>query len=271
MKPIKLIILSVLVIIPVMSALIANALADNKTDKQELNHFRAKWDPIHFQPAISTATDEQCLKCHQEVLDRKPRDVSPAGVKKTEVLAWYETLNTYEGEQDTFHRRHLVGAFAKKVMTMKCNTCHQGNDPREETVGASFDGPSAPVQRKSVDPDVCLMCHGKFPWEHMTGLTGPWTETGKTFANNCMACHVVFRSNRHDVNYLNAAAIEKEGATNGDVCYGCHGGRSWYRINYPYPRHSWPAMAKEIPDWAKDRPTESQARFLTKTKAEDKP
>jgi hypothetical protein len=186
-------------------------------------------------------------------------------VKKTEVSAWYQQLSTYEGEQDTFHRRHLVDPLAKKILNMKCNTCHQGNDPREETVGASADGPGAATQRKMVDPDVCLMCHGKFPWEHMTGLTGPWTETGKTFGNNCMACHAVFRTNRHNVNYLNTKAIEKEGATNGDVCYGCHGGRAWYRISYPYPRHSWPTMGKEIPEWAKDRPTESQARFLIKT------
>jgi len=232
---------------------------------QKRDYHRAKWDPIHFKPAIDTATDAQCLACHKEILERKPKEVSLAGVKKSDALSWYQTLNTYEGEQDTFHRRHLVGNFAKKLMTMKCNTCHQGNDPREETVGSSADGPNASVQRKMVNPDTCLMCHGKFPpWQQMTGLTGPWTESGKIFGNNCMACHVAFRTNRHKVNYLNAEAIEKEGATNGDVCYGCHGGRAWYRISYPYPRHSWPAMAKEIPDWAKNRPTESQARFLTK-------
>jgi len=231
---------------------------------QDKNYHRAKWDPIHFKPAIDSASNEQCLACHKEILDRKPRETSPAGVKKSEVLAWYETLNTYEGEQDTFHRRHLVGPLAKKVMDMKCNTCHQGNDPREETVGSSADGPHAPVQRKMVDPNICLMCHGQFPWKYMTGLTGPWTETGKIFGNNCMACHAAFRTHRHQVNFLKPVAIEKEGATNGDLCYGCHGGRSWYRISYPYPRHSWPTMAKETPDWAKNRPTESQARFLNK-------
>lgn len=239
----------------------------NATDKglEQRDYHRSKWDPIHFKPAIDTATNAQCLECHKEILDRKPRDVSPAGVKKTDVLAWYQTLNTYEGEQDTFHRRHLVGPLAKKLMKMKCSTCHQGNDPREETVGSSADGPTAAVQRKMVNPDVCLMCHGQFPpYQRMTGLTGPWTESGKVFGNNCMTCHAVFRTNRHKVNFLDAEAIEKEGATNGDSCYGCHGGRAWYRISYPYPRHSWPTMAKETPDWAKGRPTESQARFLTK-------
>jgi hypothetical protein len=45
------------------------------------------------------------------------------------------------------------------------------------------------------------------------------------------------------------------------VCYGCHGGRQWYRISFPYPRHSWAGMPEETPDWAKNRPTESEARF----------
>lgn len=252
-------------------AVSGNTFAENKVSAQkDLDYHRAKWDPIHFKPVIDKATDEQCLACHKEILERKPRDVSPAGLKKTDVLAWYETLNTYEGEQDTFHRRHLIGDYAKKVMNLKCNTCHQGNDPREETAGSSADGPINAVQRKMVDPDTCLMCHGKFPWKQMTGLTGPWTETGKIFGNNCMACHAAFRTNRHQVNFLNAAAIEKEGATNGDVCYGCHGGRSWYRISYPYPRHAWPGMAKDIPDWAKNRPTASQARFLSGMKGDVK-
>ena len=243
-----------------------SVVAADKALAQGKNYHRAKWDPIHFKPAIDSATNEQCLACHKEILDRKPRETSPAGVKKSEVLAWYETLNTYEGEQDTFHRRHLLGSLAKKLMDMKCNTCHQGNDPREETVGSSADSPHAPAMRKMVDPNTCLMCHGQFPWKHMTGLTGPWTEAGKAFGNNCMACHAVFRTNRHKVNFLKPEAIEEAGKTNGDVCYGCHGGRAWYRISYPYPRHAWPGMAKEIPEWAKNRPTESQARFLNDVK-----
>ncbi|MEZ5478981.1 MAG: hypothetical protein R3E95_16325 [Thiolinea sp.] len=43
-------------------------------------------------------------------------------------------------------------------------------------------------------------------------------------------------------------------------------GRSWYRINYPYPRHPWPGGGP-APDWAKDRPTESDLRFLIQGKA----
>ena len=264
MKKLNFFMLATLLLSTVMST--GSVVAADKALAQEKNYHRAKWDPIHFKPAIDSATNEQCLACHKEILDRKPRNVSPAGVKKSEVLAWYETLNTYEGEQDTFHRRHLVGPLAKKLMDMKCTTCHQGNDPREETVGSSADSPHAPVMRKSVDPNVCLMCHGQFPWKHMTGLTGPWKESGKLFGNNCMACHAAFRTNRHKVNFLKPEAIEKAGKTNGDVCYGCHGGRAWYRISYPYPRHAWPGMAEKIPDWAKDRPSESQARFLKNVK-----
>jgi len=262
MKKLNFFMLATLLLCTAMTT--GSAIAAEKALAREKNYHRAKWDPIHFKPAIDSATDEQCLVCHKEILDRKPLDVSPAGVKKSEVLAWYQTLNTYKGEQETFHRRHLVGPLAKKIMDMKCNTCHQSNDPREETVGSSADGPPAPVQRKMVDPNICLMCHGQFPWKHMTGLIEPWTVSGKAFGNNCMACHAVFRTQRHQVNFLKPVAIEKEGATNGDLCYGCHGGRSWYRISYPYPRHSWPTMPKETPDWAKNRPTESQARFLNK-------
>ena len=71
-----------------------------------------------------------------------------------------------------------------------------------------------------------------------------------------------------DCNRLTAAALTapramqagKEGA---DACYGCHGGRSWYRKSYPYPRHPWPTMDKSTtPDWATARPTDSRPEHL---------
>ncbi len=230
----------------------------------EKNYAEARWDQIHFKPAIDKATNEQCLACHQEILSRKTRDKSPAGVKKSEVLAWYETLDTYKGEQETFHRRHLVTPLAKRLMRMKCNTCHQGNDPREETSGGHATAQQGLTMRKMVDPEICLMCHGQFPYKFMTGLPGPWTESRNTFQNNCLTCHAAFRTNRHKVNFLNAEEIEKAGKESGDVCYGCHGGRAWYRISFPYPRHTWPGMPPETPAWAKNRPTESNPRFLEK-------
>ena len=81
------------------------------------------------------------------------------------------------------------------------------------------------------------------------------------FGNSCLSCHVAIRTQRHQVNYLKATAIEEAGKKDADSCYGCHGGRSWYRLAYPYPRHAWEGMSPEVPAWARERPTESEARF----------
>lgn len=229
----------------------------------------ARWDPIHFKPAIDEATNDQCLACHQEVLDSKVLAQSPAGVKASGSLAWYQTLDTYEGEQETFHRRHMVTPYAKKVMDLKCSTCHQGNDPREETANSAYDTSSDLVQRKHVDPKICLMCHGEHEASIMGLPPGDWRETGKVFNFNCLTCHAAIRTTRHQVNFLKPEAIEEAGKADSDVCFGCHGGRSWYRIAYPYPRHAWPGSSA-VPEWAKDRPTESEARFLVGTKGEGK-
>ena len=103
------------------------------SDEQATKDYeRARWDAIHFKPAIDRASNEQCLNCHQEILERRVLKQSPAGVKASDTLAWYQTLDSYEGEQDTFHRRHLVSPLSTRLMNLKCNTCHQGHDPREE-------------------------------------------------------------------------------------------------------------------------------------------
>ena len=224
------------------------------------DHLSARWDPIHFKPAIDSATDAQCLACHEEVLQQRVREVSPAGVRSDQALAWYQTLSTYEGEQETFHRRHIVTPYAERVMQLRCNTCHQGNDPREETANSSATGNVALTQRKQVDPMICLMCHGTFNYPIM-GVPGPWAQHAQTFNDSCLTCHVAIRTQRHQVNFLKAEAIEDAAKTAGDVCYGCHGGRAWYRINFPYPRHAWPGGGSVVPDWAKDRPTQSDPRF----------
>ena len=234
----------------------APVLAENLPD-----YNLARWDPIHFKPAIESAKDEQCLECHREVLEPRVRAESPAGVKADAALAWYETLDTYQGEQETFHRRHLVTDYAKQAMDLKCNTCHQGNDPREETANSSADGSGDLTQRKQVDPNVCLMCHGDYN-NTVMGVPGDWREYGHLFNNSCLTCHVAFRTNRHKVNFLKPEVIEEAAKETSDVCFGCHGGRQWYRIGYPYPRHPWPNMGDVVPDWAKDRPTESDPRFL---------
>ena len=229
------------------------------------DHLRATYDPIHFKPAIDTATDAQCLTCHREVLDDKVRERSLAGISAAASKAWYQQLSTYAGDQDTFHRRHLVTPMAKELMNLRCTTCHQGSDPREEAPGSSAtampQSTDAFTLRKDVNPETtCLKCHGQMNIQVM-GLPSPWHESKEMFGNSCLTCHAAIRTTRHQVNYLKAEAIEAAGAKNADTCYGCHGGRSWYRIAYPYPRHAWDGMAPEVPDWAKDRPTESEARF----------
>jgi nitrate/TMAO reductase-like tetraheme cytochrome c subunit len=225
-------------------------------------HAKATWDPLHFKPAIEQADDKECLVCHAEVLKPSVRAQSPAGVRADQSIAWYQTLEVYTGNQDTFHRRHLIGDSAKKLMNLRCNTCHQGHDPRDEAPGTSATTQaSGYTLRKQVDPQTCLMCHGQFNYEVM-GLPGPWTQHGETFGNNCLLCHDGIRTARHNVNFLKPRAIEAAGRESSENCYGCHGGRAWYRIPFPYPRHAWDGMDKDVPDWAKNRPTASQPRFL---------
>lgn len=238
-------------------------------DKQaSTDYHKAMWDPIHFSPAIDSATNEQCLSCHQEIMERKVLPNAPAGVPGESTLAWYQTLGTYEGPQKTFHQRHLTTPYAKKVMDMKCTTCHQGSDPREEAPIPPDLQKTRFTLRKSVNPNICLMCHGSFPDYKRMGLPSHWNESAEMFQNNCLLCHAGIRTTRHQVNYLKPEAIEAAGKEDSDSCFGCHGGRQWYRISYPYPRHAWKGMAKEIPEWAKQRPTESEARFLKQQQAQ---
>lgn len=241
-----------------------------------IDYERARYHPLHFPPNAAQASNEECLVCHQEILDHTPRATSPAGLGADQTLAWYQTLDTYEGDQQSFHYRHLESDFAKQVMNLECSFCHKGNDPREESpdmvrTRAAFSAPETPefTLRKMVNPsETCLRCHGDFPYEVMD-LEGPWHEIREDMEwpeapNGCMSCHAeTFRTNRHAVSYLNAETIEKlarEGSS--DTCYGCHGGRQWYRTAYPFPRHPWPGMdPDEVPEWAVDRPTASDPEY----------
>lgn len=235
----------------------------------------AKWHPIHFKGQIENATDAECLVCHKEVLADKVRPVAPAGNKAADALAWYQTLDTYAGEQMTFHQRHMSTPMAKQFMNLKCNFCHQGNDPREEDAASSATttlastGPHD-LRKLVVTSDTCLLCHGKFPAESM-GLEGKWSDLREGMEspeqpNGCLSCHAEqFRTVRHQVTYLKADAIETAAKTQPDLCFGCHGGRAWYRNSHPYPRHPWPGMdTSTTPDWAKNRPTESDPRYAIK-------
>jgi len=59
-----------------------------------------------------------------------------------------------------------------------------------------------------VNPEtVCLKCHGQMNFTVM-GLPGPWQEVGEQMGNDCLVCHANIRTNRHNVSYLNAEAIE---------------------------------------------------------------
>ena len=253
---------------------IARRVGELEKSLPDLDYERARWHPIHFKPAISKASDAECLTCHAKVLERKPLDVAPAGIKAKDALAWYQTLDTYHGDQQTFHYRHIESPFAKQVMNLKCNFCHQGNDPREESPGDVTRGDGqdgAFALRKMVNPtQTCLRCHGQYDYELMG--TGPWPEyrtdvEDEETPNGCLSCHgEAFRTNRHAVTYLKAASIEEAAKTSSDTCYGCHGGRAWYRNTYPYPRNPFPGMDEEIPVWAKDRPTQSEEQYRLSTK-----
>ena len=266
----------------------AATLADLIANVGTMTYDQARWHPLHFSPEIEKATDEQCLVCHAELLEREVAEASPAGVQATDALAWYQTLDTYSGDQQTFHQRHTTSEYASEVMNLSCNFCHKGNDPREEAAQMPLEqnrtqlastGPAGDLPafalRKMVNPtDTCLRCHGDFPWEIMEGLTGPWHEIRGDFEfepgeNGCLTCHgELFRTVRHQVSYLQADRIEELAQESSDVCYGCHGGRAWYQISYPYPRHPWPDMPEEIPEWAADRSTESDPRYRLDTAGE---
>lgn len=230
-----------------------------------VDHLRATYDPLHFKPAATTATDEQCLACHKEILEDRVQASSPAGVKAAEALVWYQQTSTYAGEQETFHRRHLVTPLARQLMRLQCNTCHEGLDPREEAQGSSATTPAQDdagfALRKQVNPEtVCLKCHGQMNFPVM-GLKGAWPEVAHEHPEGCLTCHATIRTNRHAVSYLDAGAIESAGRQNAEVCHGCHGGRAWFLIAYPYARHAWPGMPAETPKWAQDRPHQSEPRF----------
>lgn len=242
-----------------------------------LDYERARYHPLHFPPQINTASNEECLVCHAEIMSHEPLATSPAGVPATGTMAWYQTLATYDGAQADFHFRHMQSDYAKSVMNLECTFCHKGNDPREESPDmipgrTAFSAAATPefTLRKMVNPSTtCLLCHGAMPDPvEIMGLEGPWHEIRADFEdeetlNGCLTCHgeYGFRTNRHNVSYLNAANIEDLATASSDTCYGCHGGRQWYRISYPYPRHPWEDMDEETPEWALTRSPESDPKY----------
>lgn len=79
---------------------------------EESDYLRAAYSPLHFRPAIESATDGQCLACHREVIEDKVRAASPAGQKAELMRAWYQQTSTYSGGAGHFPQatsRHAAG------------------------------------------------------------------------------------------------------------------------------------------------------------------
>lgn len=227
-----------------------------------IDYLNARWTPLHFKPAIERATNQQCLSCHKEILERKPLTKSPAGMGKDQSIAWYQQQENADLVQETFHRRHLVSEKAKSLMKFKCNTCHQGHDPRDEASMTHEMAQTGLILRKSVDPEICLMCHGKFNYQVMAGLADEWEVEREKFKNDCVTCHLESRTKRHKLNFLQEKGIEELGKSDPESCYQCHGGKAWYAISYPYVRRPWLRRMPGIPPaWAADRPEEYDKRF----------
>lgn len=85
-------------------------------------------------------------------------------------------MSTYQGAQDTFHRRHLTTEYATKVMQMRCTTCHEGS-PRA----------TKPPTRPPTTRTVALTLQNGQPRDFLSqvpreddheimGLPGPWNE-----------------------------------------------------------------------------------------------
>ena len=78
---------TVLVVVGSMSSALAGDTTSATADPADYQ--RARYDALHFKPAIDRATDAQCLACHAEVVKASVRTTSPAGVKATAARAWY--------------------------------------------------------------------------------------------------------------------------------------------------------------------------------------
>lgn len=191
----------------------------------------ARLHPIHFRPQIQTSGDGECLQCHSEILKNSVLERTPSGLSGKELRSWYQNTSTYEGGQSTFHVRHLTGPLAKRILNFQCKDCHLGSDPFNE---ADVPKKGDFTLRKSVNvQETCLKCHGTFPYEKMN-LSGNWESVKESVGGNCLVCHSGIRTDRHNADYLQKEEIEKAAKENPDVCYGCHGGRAWYRISYDY-------------------------------------
>jgi hypothetical protein len=188
----------------------------------------ARRTPVHFPPLASRTDDSVCLACHWDQIFESPRVAAPAGLLREDAGAWYQELSTYAGRQESFHWRHYSGDYARDVLRLRCNTCHHGHDPLEQA--ALSESGETVALRKRVNPMLCLKCHGRFP-DHDPLITLPWEEARRDFDGNCLVCHAADAARRHQARFLARERIERRAAESSDVCYGCHGGRAWYRVS----------------------------------------
>jgi hypothetical protein len=198
--------------------LAAIAMAHPAVAAPAVDYQRARFDPIHFQPAIAQASDAQCLACHEEVLKPSMREQSPAGVKAA-TTAWYQQTNTYQGAQETFHRRHLSTPLARSLMDLRCNTCHEGHDQRDEHPLSS-----ATSQRNGGFPAQARESRNhlpQVPWPDELQRDGPARALAQEQGDVPEQLPAVPRGDphhRHQVNYLKAEAIEAAATGNAATC-----------------------------------------------------
>ncbi|MDH3602262.1 MAG: hypothetical protein OEU26_21830 [Candidatus Tectomicrobia bacterium] len=186
---------------------------------------------IHVNAAEKSVPDTVCLGCHQEIFEAEGA-VIPAidpSIDLNKLRPWYQEINTYQGSQLRFHERHLKTPLTTSIMAMSCVFCHENTEVRVtfpgEDSGGSF--------RKQVNGETnCLRCHGQFPAVHGKGWAALQEAVG---GQTCLACHTEEGLRiGHEVHYLQAEAIVAKGRDNAELCYGCHGYRSWYQkaLNY---------------------------------------
>ena len=144
--------------------------------------------------------------------------------------------------------------------------CHLPPGARSARGGAGIVATASPqattdfTLRKQVDVETtCLKCHGQMNTVIM-GLPGPWPESKASVRNGCLTCHAISaRPPSGDLPECQRPS-KRPGRNNADTCYGCHGGRAWYRIAYPI-RATPGRHAGRRAGLGKGQPTQSEARF----------
>lgn len=103
-----------------------------KDNENEINDENAHWSKmIVCSKANETkAKDEECLKCHQSILEKK----------------------TYSKDNPPVVRIHYFH-LKESGQEFTCSSCHEKMDPFNES-GASL--------RKQVNPFICYTCHEPF-------------------------------------------------------------------------------------------------------------